>query len=152
MSPQHRFFPVHGLRVRVTQLTIVLALVLSSLLPSDPSRAQTLDGADSIHAAGYEQTANAPQTVRGILRSVPLLGLGFWRIQTNATETVTVLVNLNTLLLQGVPPVGSWVRVQGQLQLGGTILAAWVAPDTYEPGQVVVRLLWAKSARGAPPF
>ena len=139
MSLHYRVLPRLSIRCHVGVLVVALALVLGPLLYDDPIRAQPRDEASAAQVAGYE-TANAQQTVRGILRSVPLLGIGLWTIQTNANETVKVLVNLDTRLLQGVPPVDSWVRVQGQLQLGGTVLAAWVAPDTYEPGQLVVRL------------
>jgi subtilisin family serine protease len=126
---------------------LVMAGLLMLRLPIDSVQAATapkttleqlLNPADAERILGLGQTS-AEQTVRGILRSAPLLGIGNWSIQTDAGVSLTVVVKLKTLL-NGPPPVGSWVRVEGKLQLSGLMLATSIVLDEYEPNQVIVRL------------
>lgn len=79
-------------------------------------------------------------TIRGLLRAIPLLGLGYLGVQTDLTNTKLVLVLDLGVLKDGILPLSSWVRVKTSLNLLGITIATQVELDDYEPGQVVVRL------------
>lgn len=134
MSRPYRFFS-RFVFLRLVSLTVISLVTM--LLPMQHGQAVANTSTGLLPTSG--QAADTTQT-KGIVRSVPLLGIGIWSIQTDSQVTRTVRVDLNTHLLKGVPPAGSWVRVEGRLQLGGLLLATRIVPDDYEPGQVVVRL------------
>ncbi len=79
-------------------------------------------------------------TLRGLLRAIPLLGLGYLGVQTDLSNTKLVLVLDLGVLNDGILPLSSWVRVKTTLNLLGITIATQVELDDYEPGQVVVRL------------
>jgi thermitase len=127
-------------------------LVAAFLLPAHPGHAQApttdptpeisveeaallLQNADTVDAASSPIIA-----LRGLLNTVPLLGIGYWGIQTNLQETRLVLVLDLNILNDGPLPIGSWVRAKARLNLLGIVLATQIELDDYEPGQVVVRL------------
>jgi thermitase len=119
-----------------------LLLLSAILLPGRPSWAQEIP-ADLTPPEQLEAvTAANGRNVRllGRVRSVPLLGLGYWGIQTDLHNTRLVLVLDQAVLPDGVLPVGSWVRANATINLLGVMVATKIELDDYEPGQVVVRL------------
>ncbi len=82
---------------------------------------------------------------KGVVLSAPGTpnGVGAWSIQTDRSQTLTVIADANTRFDEehgGIPRVGDWVEVMGQVQTDGSILATRIKIDDYEGAEVVVRL------------
>jgi thermitase len=133
------------------RITLCSTLLLALVLPAYPGHAQA-PAADPTPEILPEEAAQLLQTdtvdaaggptiaIRGLLETIPVLGVGYWGIQTNLQETRLILVLDLNILNDGPLPVDSWVRAKGHLRLGGIVLATQIELDDYEPGQVVMRL------------
>lgn len=79
--------------------------------------------------------------LRGILLSAPSApGIGAWVIRTGPSLTLTVIVNSETRLDDGIPNIGERVAARGRWQADNTFLAFRVRIDAHELNQIVVRL------------
>lgn len=78
--------------------------------------------------------------IRGLLLSAPPDGVGQWVIQSSDQRIHEVRVRNPKTLPDGVLSVSSWVYADVQVQGNDQLLANQIRLDSYEPGQLVVRL------------
>lgn len=93
---------------------------------------------------GGDGSGSGEHEAKGLVLSIPgtANGIGEWSIQTDLAQTLTVIADANTRFDEehGIPGVGDWVEVKGQVQADGSILAFRIKFDDYEGAEVVVRL------------
>ncbi|RIK45111.1 MAG: hypothetical protein DCC55_00200 [Chloroflexi bacterium] len=88
-----------------------------------------------------DESANATrQVIRGLLLSAPANGIGHWVIQTSDQRIHEVRVRNEKPLADGVLPAASWVYADVQVQGHNKLFATQIRLDSYQPGEVVVRL------------
>lgn len=142
---QHNTYPNKFAHLR--HLLLLIILIGGLFLPtadswaaSAPSQQSKQLGPVGFNTLNSETAVDAKETITGLIVSKPLLGiLGTWVIQNGAGALINLSVNLGTLL-KGNLEVGSWVRVESQLNLLGIRVALSIVLDQYNPGQVVMRL------------
>ena len=142
---QHKRYPNKFAHLRHLLLLIILTSGLflptaDSWAASAPSQQSKQLDPVAFNTLNSETAVDAKETITGLIVSKPLLGiLGTWVIQNGAGALINLSVNLGTLL-KGNLEVGSWVRVESQLNLLGIRVALSIVLDQYNPGQVVMRL------------
>lgn len=67
-------------------------------------------------------------------------GVGVWQLEIDQSGPLTVTATAQTRFVHGIPQVGQWVEVKGQLQTDGSLRAERMRVDEFEADEVIVRL------------